>query len=364
MHRPDHHHPRPLQVGDSARRSRRVTHADIERFTELTGDRNPIHYDAALAATSRFGGIIVQGGVTSGLLNAVVAEDLPGRRDTPRRLLGVWAHPDDETYLSAALMHRVTASGGHVTVVSATCGELGGDAPDVGADLGRRRRAELVDAMGELGVRDVRVLGHADGSCAGADPRSAARDLERIIDAVRPDTIITFGPDGITGHPDHVAVGRWTTLAVVRLAAAAGGRADSPNLLYATMTHEFVARHGTSYPELPLTVAGSPVSVARHQVSLWIEPTVVERRHKRAALDAHVSQVAPLAALVGPDRLHDWWRDETFRVPTASDLHQFADRHRVSTTSPGALQASPPVLAHSGTTSDHVGGRHTENRDR
>ena len=51
---------------------------DIELFTELTGDRNPLHYDEDRAAASRFGGIIVQGGVTSGLLNAVVAEDLPG----------------------------------------------------------------------------------------------------------------------------------------------------------------------------------------------------------------------------------------------------------------------------------------------
>ena len=51
---------------------------DIELFTELTGDRNPLHYDAEAAARSRFGGLIVQGGVTSGLLNAVVAEDLPG----------------------------------------------------------------------------------------------------------------------------------------------------------------------------------------------------------------------------------------------------------------------------------------------
>lgn len=66
------------QVGDIARRSRSITQRDIELFTELTGDRNPLHYDAARASASRFGGIIVQGGVTSGLLNAVVAEDLPG----------------------------------------------------------------------------------------------------------------------------------------------------------------------------------------------------------------------------------------------------------------------------------------------
>jgi acyl dehydratase len=67
-----------VQVGDTARRSRVVQARDIELFTELTGDRNPLHYDAEPAARSRFGRIIVQGGVTTGLLNAIVAEDLPG----------------------------------------------------------------------------------------------------------------------------------------------------------------------------------------------------------------------------------------------------------------------------------------------
>jgi acyl dehydratase len=67
-----------VKIGDSARRARTVSARDIELFTEMTGDRNPLHYDEALARASRFGRIIVQGGVTSGLLNAVVAEDLPG----------------------------------------------------------------------------------------------------------------------------------------------------------------------------------------------------------------------------------------------------------------------------------------------
>ena len=66
------------QVGATASRSRTISTRDIELFTELTGDRNPLHYDQRAAADSRFGGIIVQGGVTSGLLNAVVAEELPG----------------------------------------------------------------------------------------------------------------------------------------------------------------------------------------------------------------------------------------------------------------------------------------------
>jgi acyl dehydratase len=67
-----------VEIGQKARRARRITMRDIELFTEVTGDRNPLHLDEDVARKTRFGGIIVQGGITSGLLNAVVAEDLPG----------------------------------------------------------------------------------------------------------------------------------------------------------------------------------------------------------------------------------------------------------------------------------------------
>jgi acyl dehydratase len=65
-------------VGQTARRSRHVTARDIELFTAISGDRNPLHYDEEAAQATRFGGIVVQGGVTSAILNALVAEDLPG----------------------------------------------------------------------------------------------------------------------------------------------------------------------------------------------------------------------------------------------------------------------------------------------
>ncbi len=65
-------------VNQKAQRSRAVTARDIELFTEISGDRNPLHYDEEAARATRFGGIVVQGGVTSAILNAVVAEDLPG----------------------------------------------------------------------------------------------------------------------------------------------------------------------------------------------------------------------------------------------------------------------------------------------
>ena len=66
------------RVGQTASRSRLVTKRDIELFTEISGDRNPLHYDEALAAATRFGGIVVQGGMSTAMLNALVAEDLPG----------------------------------------------------------------------------------------------------------------------------------------------------------------------------------------------------------------------------------------------------------------------------------------------
>ena len=66
------------RVGQRAKRSRKVEERDILLFTEISGDRNPLHYDEALAKQTRFGEIVVQGGITSAILNAVVAEDLPG----------------------------------------------------------------------------------------------------------------------------------------------------------------------------------------------------------------------------------------------------------------------------------------------
>lgn len=65
-------------VGQTAQRSRDITSKDIVLFTDISGDRNPLHYDAEIAGATRFGGIVVQGGVTSAILNAIVAEDLPG----------------------------------------------------------------------------------------------------------------------------------------------------------------------------------------------------------------------------------------------------------------------------------------------
>jgi LmbE family N-acetylglucosaminyl deacetylase len=132
-----------------------------------------------------------------------------------RRLLGVFAHPDDEVFCAGGTMARAAEAGAEVMIVSATRGERG-QIRDPGAatrhTLGAVREGELRAAAAELGVRRVQVLGYPDGTLPHhrSSLGAAIADITRQFD---PDTVITFGPDGGYGHPDHVAVSGLTTAA-------------------------------------------------------------------------------------------------------------------------------------------------------
>ncbi|MGZ4767035.1 MAG: PIG-L deacetylase family protein [Ilumatobacteraceae bacterium] len=225
-------------------------------------------------------------------------------------LLGVWAHPDDEAYLSAATMSRVLSSGGRVVLATATRGERGGtDDPQLLAEI---RERELRRAMSIIGVDDVRLLGYADGECADADFDQAAGSIAALIDDVSPDLIVTFGPDGITHHPDHITVSRWTTTA----AAALG----HDGLLYATMTDEFARRHDDLHTELGVWMAGGPCPVPVADLALHVVPTRRERALKQLVLRAHASQISALIDMIGDEVFDSWWVEESFRRPTAEEL--------------------------------------------
>lgn len=239
----------------------------------------------------------------------------PITRPLPTRLLGVWAHPDDECYLSAGLMARVVAAGGQVRLVCATRGELGtSDPAEMGTDrFASTRDAELRSSLDVLGVHDLHVLGLPDGGCSDADDAAMAAVIADHIDDVGADTVVTFGPDGITGHTDHVAVSRWTT-------AASRSHVE---LLYATMTHDFVDVHRAVHDTLGLfgdLPGGRPQAVGRDRVALRVALDHGELIRKRRALGEHGSQTAGLAALMGEDSYFSWWRDECFRRPTDVEM--------------------------------------------
>src|SRR5213080_4296866 len=119
-------------------------------------------------------------------------------------ILGVWAHPDDEAYLAAGLMARAARDGQRVVCVTATRGEEGSWDEErwPPATLGAVREAELLRSLEILGVTDHRFLDYHDGSCAAVDPEEGAARIEAIVREVEPDSLLSFGPDGMTDHPD------------------------------------------------------------------------------------------------------------------------------------------------------------------
>jgi LmbE family N-acetylglucosaminyl deacetylase len=221
-------------------------------------------------------------------------------------ILQIWAHPDDESYLAGGLSLRAAVNRQRVVCVTATHGEAGGDpalAPEV---VAAQRDRELAAALDVLGIDEHVQLDYADGGCAAADPREATRRLADIIEYVQPDTIVTFGPDGVTGHADHRAVSRWATSAWI----ASGCRGQ---LLYASTLHTFASRFRELHAQLNAFEPGFPVSTPRHDLSVLLsldEPTLLR---KRAALRAHHSQTAGVEAIMGEATYLSWWQDECFR---------------------------------------------------
>ncbi|HEY8490821.1 MAG TPA: PIG-L deacetylase family protein [Dehalococcoidia bacterium] len=133
-----------------------------------------------------------------------------------RRLLMIFAHPDDEAFSSAGTAARLAREGGEAYLVCATRGEAGQNlAPGLATPetLGRVREEELREAARILGIREVTFLDYRDGSLAAADPTEVVGLLVRTVRRVRPQAVLTFGPDGVYGHPDHVAVSRLATAA-------------------------------------------------------------------------------------------------------------------------------------------------------
>ncbi|GAA3385929.1 N-acetyl-1-D-myo-inositol-2-amino-2-deoxy-alpha-D-glucopyranoside deacetylase [Cryptosporangium minutisporangium] len=242
-----------------------------------------------------------------------------------RRLLLVHAHPDDETITTGATMARYAAEGAHVTLVTCTLGEegevlvpsLAGLASDQADQLGGYRIGELAKALDALGVTDQRFLGgtgrYRDSGMIGtpqndhprafwrADVSVAAAELAAVIREVRPQVVVTYDPDGLYGHPDHIQAHR-VTMRAIELASQPGEDGDAwrvrkvywpsePRSLLARGIERFATSAENPFAgerdvdALPFVTPDEKLG-ARIDASAYAEA-------KRAAMRAHATQVDP-----------------------------------------------------------------------
>jgi len=213
-------------------------------------------------------------------------------------VLMVWAHPDDETYLAGGVSALLTDAGNRVVCITATRGEAGGD--------GQVRSVELDAALEVLGVREHQWLDYPDGGCAAVDVTEATARIRAVVDEVQPDTVLTFGPDGITGHPDHQTVSAWTDRALEGYDA---------RLLHAVSRDKVVDQ--ALDEDFGVYELGQPRICSDEEIDLLLELEGSTLDRKVKALLLQESQTGPLVDAVGPARFRAWVADEAFARPLA-----------------------------------------------
>lgn len=224
-------------------------------------------------------------------------------------VLGVWAHPDDESFLSAGVMAAAARDGNRVVCVTATRGEKGiSDEKLTPEEIGRIRESELIQALRQLGVMDHILLGYIDGECSDAPKEEAVGKIEGVMRQTQPDSVLTFGPDGMTGHADHMAVSAWVTEAFER-AGSPGSK-----LYYATTTPEWVEKFIGRFAGFNLFEPGTPPMTPREELGIAFELPDDILEVKVAALESHQSQVQVMLDSFGEDFIRESGREEFFRL--------------------------------------------------
>jgi LmbE family N-acetylglucosaminyl deacetylase len=228
-------------------------------------------------------------------------------------ILGVWAHPDDEAYLSAGLMARAVRNGSRVVCVTATRGE--GGSMDEQAwppeTMGEVRTAELERSLAVLGVDEHVWLDLPDIDMETGLPGEGYERVVELVRDVRPDTVLTFGPDGMTTHEAHKSVSRWATRAV---AEAGTPRA---RVLYAAVTRDWADEFLPIWEPFDVFRPGAPDVFEPEELAIdYHLPPEINELKVRAILE-HTSQVEAIFEAVGEEV---WWRQmarEMFRPADA-----------------------------------------------
>jgi LmbE family N-acetylglucosaminyl deacetylase len=200
-------------------------------------------------------------------------------------LLAVFAHPDDETFRCGGALALLARQGVRVQILTATRGQAGscGDPPLCRPEvLGTVREAELRCACAALGLEPPILLNYQDGALARVSEIEAVNRIMAIVQELRPQVLLTWPPDGLSGHPDHVAVSRWTGLAFQQAAVL---ESDAPASLYHLVLPRSIADrlglvHLQTIPDeaVTLTVDVTPVweqklaAVNCHRTQLGVSP--------------------------------------------------------------------------------------------
>ena len=207
-------------------------------------------------------------------------------------ILGIWAHPDDETCTCAGVIAQAVANGQMVACITATKGGAGKTSDDQKwpqRKLGIIRQSEMAEALSIIGVHDLYWLDYEDGELDAANTKQAVAKLVKLIDRIKPDTILTFEPTGITGHQDHRTICAWTC-------AAVGQARCQPKVYGACETKERYENIGRSCQPLFNLYYNveHPQTIAEKDGDLVFRLSKQQSKQKLEALMAHQSQTSQL----------------------------------------------------------------------
>ena len=211
-------------------------------------------------------------------------------------ILGIWAHPDDESYTMGAIMAAASQNGQEVVCITATRGEGGiqDESRWPAHKLGEIRERELYVCLEILGGIKHHWLEYSDGHCEHVDMAKAAQVIAELMVSIKPDTILTFGPDGMTGHPDHVAASRWADEATKLYPA------KKPTVYHSVMTDERYGKIKASGAEKDIFFnIDKPPIKKPEECNILFAPSEEIAELKHRALKAQESQTAIMIEKMG-----------------------------------------------------------------
>jgi LmbE family N-acetylglucosaminyl deacetylase len=246
-------------------------------------------------------------------------------------LMFIFAHPDDEAFGTGGSLSKYAAEGHRVYLVTATRGEAGGISDPAlasPASLPDVREQELRNACALYGIEPPVFLDYMDGQCTIVHQGQAVGKLVRLLRHLRPEVVVTFGPDGIYGHYDHIAAHRWATIAV-RLAADPGCFPDVSGGV--CEAHEVSKVYHRVLPQSQvdaMSAGGQPPSVMMDGVPFPMVGYPDEQITTRVDVSAYVDQKVagiqchrtqlrsgnPYVAAPEQAKLAPMFREETYRL--------------------------------------------------